>query len=906
MTFQKILILFNFTNRSSCFLVAIFFCLFFHEVFSQTTVFEDTKAHQQTIKIYDNISDRHKVIRDIISEIARAIPKKAEMTSFIMEYNALVQIKKLSQYDYSVFCELKNIQYKGDVLYRGINISHYLIPDYVDFHLLIQQKHTPNRLVLLNSYPEIKMEDNMGYFTILHTKFRDTVADEQYIAKIENINFIWGESAKKRFFDGVDLVHKYYIADKTIEEQISILNGIDVKHIEKLSFNNIVLREVEKEYKRLSEYNFQQELRLWHADPVDYIKRMYELQERITKLRKKINEKIEFLDQLYYEMGLQKIKQNDFDSAKFYFNKAVEYNFVYAPAQIELAYLDYRRGVLDSAAIRLIFVMERTIQSAETANRLEMITQYIVNSIEANARTRIINKNYIDAQYLIEYALKICSISKNKVCYDEMNKLMAQIKHGLYRSILFMVEKAIENKRFEIANTYIKQAIEFQKENAAYIITPAEAQRYYEVLFSAYLREIEQMSRRNQHFKTYESVIWLESYCDSVAWLDCRELTALKTISLRNIYNQKIQEIENEINKKNYALADTRLKLLSDFINSHEEIGIDYKYKNAEKKIQTYNYHKEIATGLTNLNYEFYEPAWQHFMKAYEIQEKYELEKYLKIDSYSQKVAAQIFPEYYSKIIAQSTELSFSSLMEKKNTYDSLLKKISMPQTNEILSIQTLLNDIIFKKMCAQLKFDIQNLILRSENHIFRHQFSIADSVLQSAIRLCLNFTMCEFQIDDIIEQKQKLRVGIEWENQKNVLDSLLSMKKWKEAIKQFYILDNISSSHLLFMWGVERVPLHEIIVSCKNIEFLLIGFEYFYEKKLYNESFLMLENLRKLEYPSEKIKKQQIMLGQKLAVRDKIANPNANFKINILKYTEGEEYFTYFSKFYRRTWRKH
>jgi hypothetical protein len=133
-----------------------------------------------------------------------------------------------------------------------------------------------------------------------------------------------------------------------------------------------------------------------------------------------------------------------------------------------------------------------------------------------------------------------------------------------------------------------------------------------------------------------------------------------------------------------------------------------------------------------------------------------------------------------------------------------------------------------------------------------------------------------------------------------------MEQQRWREAILKYSVIDELSSNQYLFMWGVERNPLPQYISEQKNTKLILEGFEYFYEIKQYDNAFLMLDRLRLSSFPVIQTLEMQKRLGNKLAIRDKIQNPKSNFKINILKYTEGEEYFLYFSTSYRKTWRKY
>jgi hypothetical protein len=519
---------------------------------------------------------------------------------------------------------------------------------------------------------------------------------------------------------------------------------------------------------------------------------------------------------------------------------------------------------------------------------------------------KILLQNYVEAEHLLNYAIRICSHSVQFNCLQDMEKLMAQIKYGLYRSLNIVIDKAIENKRFEIAYIYINHSLDFQKENSVYIITHAETDKYWEILFKAVLREIEQLNFRKQYVTALDYSVWLEGMCDTVSFLDRTQIIGPKNITLRSLYNERLDKIEQDVSKKNFVAAETRLKLLTDFTNTYPEIEIDARYIRAEQEIQTFYYHSAITEAITNMQYDFYEVAFRHFQNAYDIQEAYNLIKYPKIDSLFRIVATPVILKNYNKILSVNMNLSTDELLELQASYSDLILNTGLINTDTFRILQNRLSEFINTTICETLFSQIQLKRSEADNLISAHNFSEADRLLQDALNLSAENNFCQMPTEEIHELKMKVATGVEWEKNQKALKLMLNERRWKEAIEQFNLSDRLSSTQVLFMWGVQKTDLAEFIIQQKNTDFMLAGFEYFYEQKKYDEAFKMLDNLRMFKYPVKMTIKQQSSLGHKLAVRDKISNPGANFKVNILKYTEGEEYFLYFSKSYRKTWRKY
>jgi hypothetical protein len=360
-------------------------------IYAQPTIFEKTTGHFQLVKFVPEAVGSEKISNYIIGEIARSIPKNIEFTTFSVEFLSLIRLKKIDSTKYSVFGELKEMKFSGDLFYRNINIAHLLLPDYVDFQVIVRNANNTSEIAFEKTLNKVALSDNMGYFTILQTQFSDNNPNINYVASFENLKLLWDEPVKERFVKISSLINEYFKADKILENLNSTLQSINISQLERVAFNNIVLKDVEKEFSKLKQFNFPYELNLFQTDPIDFIQRMELLEHNIEQLRFQINKNLEQLDQMYYDKGIENMGSEKFDSAGYYFNKAIEYNLVFVPAIAEMAYLDYRKDHLDSAASRISFIHEYTIVSPEHQTRINEVTLLIINAI----KRKCAEKNFI-------------------------------------------------------------------------------------------------------------------------------------------------------------------------------------------------------------------------------------------------------------------------------------------------------------------------------------------------------------------------------------------------------------------------------------------------------------------------------------------------------------------------------
>lgn len=872
----------------------------------QLTIFEQNRTHKQHVGYQTESTSSSITTNFLLTEIARSIPKNLEMTAFDIEFISTIQIKQVDSVNYILFAELKDFLLEGDVLYRNINISHILKPDLIDFVLVVERKNQPDIQVFKNSYSALELVDNMGYYSLVKTTFSDTVPNQQYTASVLNIKCCWSNQVQQKFVRMTALVHDYYQADKMIEKQMNLLKDINTEITEKVAFNNIVLRDIEKEYYLLMQRNFQTELNLWMNDPISFTQRMESFFKEMSKKRFEIDKKLALLDRLYHDKGLQKLREEKFDSARYYFNKATEYNPLFVPSLVEIAYLDFRKGVLDTAATKLILIFENTLPAPEDEIRLFEVCRLLISALDESVQRRILSQEYVEALNLLEPAIRLCAVAPDLECGDDMDKLLAQAKYGMYKSYLVVVEKAIETKRFEIARQYIYTAIAFQEENAVYIITPIEAEKYWSILYNACLKEVEQYNRNASFVKALEWIEWLDKLCIEVQSLDCSATVYQRTKTLKGLYDERIVKIEKDIETENFIAADTRLKLLKDFVLTHEEIDFDTRYFKAEKTIQTYHYHTVIGEALKNLEYDFMEPAFDKFLEAGILCEAFNLTPVEGIDSIFRITAVPVMIKRMSSLVQNQKRLEIVELKQQYTLYDSLVNKLFLTQNDTLTGLLKEIQILIDAKICSEVSASTDEMLQQIRIITNNHNFIAADSVYQIAILLCMGHPNCELPIQEMINSKKSLQDFIVWQKGNNSIEEMIIQQKWDEAVMQFCRVNEILNIEQKERYHIDSISLIQFISQKEIHELTIAGFEYFFEQKLWDNAFLMLEQLRKQGYPVQQSFDMQSRIGMKLAVRDKIANSEANFKINILKYTEGEEYFLYFSKAYKRTWRKY
>ena len=230
-------------NLSKPICVLRFICVAFSSWSQRTTLINNDFSYTSTYQYVQSPNAKEYYSNFIIQEIARSIPKRAEYTSFSVNYTMNQQLIKLDSTHYVFKSELKNFAASGDVYFKGINISKKLVPGEIDFVIKIFRKQSGSMniggqqsgiLVFQKSVVGQALTDNLGYYLLPEYTFMDTVPDASYSISVDNQFLYFNEKSKNNFLNQVAYINDYYSTDMIIAAQFEKLNTIKPDNIDKL------------------------------------------------------------------------------------------------------------------------------------------------------------------------------------------------------------------------------------------------------------------------------------------------------------------------------------------------------------------------------------------------------------------------------------------------------------------------------------------------------------------------------------------------------------------------------------------------------------------------------------------------------------------------------------------------
>lgn len=878
------------------------------------TILSNEFSYSTTFQYYAVPGTREFFSNYIIQEIARSIPKRPDYTSFTVNYTMVQKINKLDTTHYKVILELKNFAATGDVLYKGINISRKLIPGEIDYVLKIYRKQSGGLiangsegvLMLERNYSAVTLQDNLGYFPVLDLPLADTVKDAQYNLVIENTKLFFNERTKNAFINQMTLINDCYATDPVIAASLTKVQAINTSNIDLLSFYDIELKEVEQTIAGIDARQFPQNLNLWENDPMQFIPKMESLRQQTMQARAALNQRLSVLDQLFCQRGNELMAEGKLQDAASYYNKSLQINPYYAPAQYQLARMEFNSGMIDTSAVMVNHALLKMNPDPSTQQLLVQLGNTIYNTLNSTGEKYSTEQKFNEAIATFERARWLCSATPGMVCTEQVAKGLAQARYGIYHSYLQVAEKAIQNGRLDIAGNYINQSMDYQKQYSSEIISNNESINWMGILCKEYVKAGNTLNQT----KKYDAALAEFGKADSISKLytSIGEVPGLRQ-GLTASRNGKYQQL----------ISDATGKLAADQIGEAEMLSqqaIDYQKMYASditsnrdavsmmSKVKEKRYNTAIASGKNQAKGGNHNEAIKAFIEARDYEKNY---------SFKRNDSLAIFIRQSGKPLVEKTldegklHAWGNKLPEARISYQKASEEVilyGLEKDKDIESRMVELKNKIFSQECANAEASYKSLFEKARTHMRDGDYQAANDVFSQAIGITTQNILCNIDNKPAYAEQNRIKPAVEFQTMIKKADALAAQTNYTECIRQLESCITFHKTNRIDSFGLALPEIPTYIIRGNDPGFVYFAVEYYMNLKDYDTAFLMLSDLKKRNYPVKYTKNIQTQLGAKMAIRDKIAGAS-DYKIQILKYTEGESWYAVFSKSFKKTWKK-
>lgn len=383
-------------------------------------------------------------------------PRKPELTLRFMQQAQVIDAGEVLH----LKVQLMKPELSGSTQYKDFHLGDALLPA----RYKAQVKLLNAKGEVVHKYTRaVEMQANGA--ELLAVQLPDTAANQNYRLLVEQEELEYQAKDVTELRERLRLVQAYYTADVRVLQALQEVSRIRPDDIDRLTFQNRQLQELERSYTYLKDENLPQKLNLKQQDPQRLTYKLKQLEEVLQERRKAINYSFATLDEQFYNRGLGLLQNGNGSAAQAYFAKAVDANPHFAPAHVQLARLDLRNGYLREATNRTLDVLIRMRTDPHTKNMAIALAHevYLAHLSKGNGHTS--EGYYQEALEAYAAARDFCGAVGGLRCnLQVLNDGEAKAAGGLYRTMLEQGKKLLAQQDLQEAERVANEALRFQRQ----------------------------------------------------------------------------------------------------------------------------------------------------------------------------------------------------------------------------------------------------------------------------------------------------------------------------------------------------------------------------------------------------------------------------------------------------------
>ncbi|MEI7597553.1 MAG: hypothetical protein WCK02_17530 [Bacteroidota bacterium] len=825
-----------------------------------------------TLKFSENYSSFY---NDIFSQLAQSASKNKFSPYFQYNLSLKYQLQLKEKNKYRLTVNLESINVIGDTKINRFDLSKYIMPQKIESILYILGDNSQ----IYNKIPlKIDVSQDNSKF-ILDTIIQLKKTPSNYKIKFDNFKYYIYSDGYQRFNGFFKIIDEYNKSKAKIERANKIIKDIDLKDIDMIQVYDIKLDEIETYFNSLEQLNIPDKLKLNVSDPEDFINNTQQLRIKIAFFRKNINELLANLDKYYCEDAMAFSRLNDFEKAIEYYNKAISLNILNVKSQIELTYIEIKLGKTELSAKRLIdffniykpkgFEGQKTMQALYQLHDL-----YLNKGVDFTKQ-----KMYNEAISELEKCYQLCNNISVLPCSEALFGAMQSAKMGLYNSYISVIEKASQQKLWNMAETYIQQARKYQESNIKYINNHSKTDELLAKVYSRYIISAE----NNCKSGFYETALDYYSKALSICQkheTECNDnvFKGIKKCKL-GIYNQFIQTAMTALNDSLISKAEDCISKAKVYQTQNAEIA---SYRTADSllgKLKDVFYQQYIAFGKKKLSENKLPEAFFSFVKAKDIEDNY-------LVASSQELPALLQNTTKQFIFSKKSDLEF---LIWANKFDSAYKIID--DYNYYISKSNLLNDTLLNsyvsttkekianRYCFNLSSEFDRCVSLAKTNVSALNFATAVDYYKKATSTAKLTKNCK--IDTLSVYNKLIEIEPAAKYQSLISDSKFACEqsKFNYSVIKYQEAEVVYKNKDLSRLGVVHKPIAEYLAMSKNIVLIDSALQLFADRKEFEGSLQLLNSLKGNNISNRWIKSKERECGKMLAIIDYKSNPRVNSK---------------------------
>ncbi len=401
-----------------------------------------------------------------IYKLAEGNGKTPRSTSFTIEFDQqlLVNTREVNH----VFkISSGSLRLKGDIEYRGFDMSNELIPASLDYHLRLKKRNgifrdVPVSVSVIEGKPENGSYNNP-----------DSVNE---FNNYDLVNHVFRFGNSNAFENKIKIINNYFAQIGVLDQGFALLQTVQPEQVDNFRNNQRNLVLAEKYLSDTEAMRFENSLPLSNDDPGRMLDKINTYKTVLFQKRAAMELVWSTLHMNFYDRGVYQLKRNNLPRAREFFLWSLEVNPLFSPSLLQLAIIDFKTGDLHETVCKADDILYSLPTDPETRGMTFSLLEDVYLTYLERGRQHTTRKDFRKALDDLESAKRICNKYTQVRCSEELTESFAAAKKGIYDEYLDEARDFVILNDLNRAERSAGDAIQFQMENRTYLKDASEAQ----------------------------------------------------------------------------------------------------------------------------------------------------------------------------------------------------------------------------------------------------------------------------------------------------------------------------------------------------------------------------------------------------------------------------------------------
>ena len=765
-----------------------------------------------------------------IDKIATALPKIRMYTKVFFNYEMHAEVRKTGNTKYELFVRIDEISYGGNFKYKNFDFSKYIAPAYIEqtFEIFDQASNKKH-------WQKIRVPFKKGASATSLIEALKGVYTSRVSLKIIRVKPVYDDAQQKADFEkAATTIDAYYRDVVKLDELKRRIQHLDISRADVVALRNVDLKYIEKDLAKIPADDYIEILNLKAYDPARFILKYDSLKTMITEKRRKMNEKMNRLEQVYYNQALVELNQGNRKEAIELLQNSIRVNPYFTAAQYQLALLDFEQKQYQKTLVKLqhLFNEMKPDEQAKAQSRKLAFQAY--DSLMHICELMNQEERFNDATRILYETKSFCDSTADIQCDERLNRNITNAVYGLYASYLSIARASLDNGSVKFAQYYFEMAQDYKSRNTDILNRDyPEAKSFVVDLIDSLVQQSTKAGNMGEHQKAKELLTKAKSLCRQYKESGCMAVINRKEGKIyRQEYDQLIAQSVaasemglGEKSKEYLSLAMTFQQLHPEYIPS--SIGTD----TIEGKVRYIMYQEHITNGLMYLRQKDYITALGEFDEARDLQSEYVFPKNDALPSYFQQAAKPLIMDSLKLGALKAWGKFYDEARHLLNVSSDMSREYYLSKDTEVQAGIRELQLKIQTDQCDKLASQYSKFIRRGNNSEQFKDYYYAAIFWQQALQLGNSRPECALDVSLAKQKLTKYQYDIRYAQLIHQADSLRST----QAAKAFELLkeaEDIRQQHQKELQNPNTPSLLENLISYNDESLNRPGIAWFIENQ--------------------------------------------------------------------------